>query len=278
MSSKIKLIISDVDGCLTEERAQPFDLALLNQIRVFNQQSMGNPMNQNSLVPPITLCTGRPQPYVEALLKVIDAPLPAIAENGGMIYDLPENRYWWEEKFNSTAARRLQTLKQKIIHYILPRVNVAIQPGKDTHITLIAPNHNAILEATDILKKDLSTELSQYKLTITENCLNIVPHFFDKGTALNRLSQMVNIPLIQMAAVGDTPADLPFMKMVRYPMCPANATPEVKAICCFVAGQSYTAGLIEIIEKCISINKSECVSLKAGRNQRKKYPGSHSTK
>jgi len=251
MIAKIRLIVADVDGCLTEERVTPFNLPLLMKVREFNRKAAVKP----SLIPLVTLCTGRPQPYVEALLKIIDASVPAICENGGMLYDFRENRYIRVNAFNAEWEARLQRLKTQIVTEILPRVPADIQPGKETHLTLISPTHQDILITAEMVQQRLNSELQAFTMSITENCLNLVPDIFDKGTALQQLSNMVQIPLSQMAAVGDTAGDLSFLKLAAYPMCPANALPEVKAICGYVAEESYTAGLIEIIEKCVAINK-----------------------
>ncbi|MBN1349392.1 HAD family phosphatase [candidate division KSB1 bacterium] len=248
---KIALIISDVDGCLTEERASAFNLSYLSKIREFNEQAL----QHGSPVPLLTLCTGRPQPYVEALLKILDVKLPAICENGGMIYQVEGNRYIQSDRYTVEWERRIQDIKQAIVSKVLPDAPATFQTGKETHLTLISTDHDGILSTASILKSRLETELKPFVLTVTENCLNIVPESFDKGTALLQLSQMLQIPLDRIAAIGDTSGDLPFMSRVKYPMCPANAAKIVKDMSSYTAKQPYTAGVIEIIETCIEINR-----------------------
>lgn len=255
MTQKIKFIITDVDGCLTEERAKPFDFDLFMKIRQHNELAAQNKPN----LPPLTLCTGRPQPYVEALVKMLNSPWAAVCENGGMIYELKSNRYLHLTSPEGNWTRRLQKIKTQIALHILPQVNADFQPGKETHLTLIAPDHSSIEEAAHLLRNKLEPELNDFDLSITESCLNIVPNVFNKGTAFQRQLELLQVSPAQIAAVGDTTADIAFLEQAEYPMCPANAVPAVKSICRFVASQKYTAGLIEIIERCILINQGRVV-------------------
>jgi HAD superfamily hydrolase (TIGR01484 family) len=253
MPNKIRLIVTDVDGCLTEERAAAYDLDLLAKIRALNHAATG----ANSPIPLLTLCTGRPQPYIEALLKLLDLNLPAICENGGMIYQLQGNHYYRMETVEADWEQRLANLRQRIRREILPLTPADLQPGKETHITLIAPNHAQIELATQLIQKRFAHELTDYTISLTENCLNIVPGVFDKGSGLLKLAALINIPLSQIAAVGDSDVDLAFMKLSGYAFCPQNASPLVKAASSYVARTAYTAGLIEIIELCQAINTGQ---------------------
>jgi len=248
--TKIRLIVTDVDGCLTEERSRPFDLGLITQIKEFNDKSRQFP----EIYPPITLCTGRPQPYAEALLKTIGAPLPAITENGGIIYDLLQNTYDYEEKFDANWALKLFELRKIVISKILPQFPVRIQPGKETHLTLITANPK---QTRELLAAQLNSHLDDFFIDETESHLNIVPCIFDKGTGFQKLVRLTQIPAEEIAAVGDAEADLAFLKLAGFPMCPGNAASKVKEQCRYVSRQTYTAGLIEIIEKCVAFNRGE---------------------
>ncbi|MBN2088231.1 HAD-IIB family hydrolase [candidate division KSB1 bacterium] len=251
MLNPIRLIVTDVDGCLTEERATAFNMANFAWLRDYNAKAQAG----ESHFAPLTLCTGRPQPYMEALVKMLNITLPAISENGGILYELKTNRYTYLVDDSGAGDGHLLKLKKKIGEQILPQFETSFQPGKETHLTLISHDHPTIEKVRQKLENDFHEDLNGYLLTISENCVNIVPGHFDKGTALIKLSNLLEIPLQQMAAIGDTEADIPFMQLVGYPMCPANAVPAVKSICHYVAEKRYTAGLIEIIDKCVEINR-----------------------
>jgi HAD superfamily hydrolase (TIGR01484 family) len=239
-----------VDGCLTEERSRPFDLTLITKIKEFNDQAQENP----GVYPPITLCTGRPQPYVEALLKTIGAPFPAITENGGIIFDLFRNAYHYDENFTSDWMLKLFELKKFLISNVLPKTSIRIQPGKETHLTLITDNPK---RTRQLLAEQLNSHLDDFLIDETESHLNLVPRIFDKGTGFKKLVGLTQIPAEEIAAIGDAEADLAFLKLAGFPMCPGNASAAVKARCRYVAQQTYTAGLIEIIEKCVAYNRGD---------------------
>ncbi|MCL4211583.1 MAG: HAD hydrolase family protein [Phycisphaeraceae bacterium] len=56
----------------------------------------------------------------------------------------------------------------------------------------------------------------------------------DKGEAVGRLATELDIPLEQVAAMGDDLPDLPMLRMVGYPMAVADACREVRETARFV--------------------------------------------
>src|SRR5688500_2223144 len=77
----MKLLVLDIDGVLSQGEAHAFDLSLLGRLRELNQQA-----KTNSSIPAVTLNTGRPSPYVEALMQAIEGWQPALYENGAGLY------------------------------------------------------------------------------------------------------------------------------------------------------------------------------------------------
>lgn len=253
MENKIKLIVTDVDGCLTPEQAEPYEMEKLMKIRDFNLLAQ----HENSPVPPITLCTGRPQPYTEAFLKMLHVLHPAICDNGGLIFQLEGDRYFYEEKFDKEWEEHVHRLKSGIRTKIFPRMSVEFQPGKETNVSLIARDEKIVDDLLNLIRQELANELKYFHLSATENHVNLVPHIFDKGTAFKRFVKIIGIDPRQMAGIGDSAADLAFMQQLGYPMCPQNASDDVKSKSVFVSQNSYVDGLIEIIGRCIAINRGE---------------------
>lgn len=73
------LVLCDIDGCLNSGKGVPFDLGTLGQIRdrIAELLTCGTG---------VTLCSGRPQPYVEADAQILAIDLPYICENGALIH------------------------------------------------------------------------------------------------------------------------------------------------------------------------------------------------
>ena len=84
----VKWIITDLDGCVSPEESVPWALEPFVE---FARQSRAASAGESDLAP-LTLCTGRPQPYAEVLMKILDIRAPAICENGAVLYSLPDNR------------------------------------------------------------------------------------------------------------------------------------------------------------------------------------------
>jgi len=56
-----------------------------------------------------------------------------------------------------------------------------------------------------------------------------------KGAGIEQLAKLTGVSLAQTAYMGDDLMDLPALKRVGYPMCPADAAAEVKAACVYVS-------------------------------------------
>ena len=78
-SLPIRLLVFDIDGVLTDGEAQPLDLRLMEQLTQMNRAA-----RQDSARPAVTLCTGRPGPYVEIMLQAIDGHVPGLLEDEGV--------------------------------------------------------------------------------------------------------------------------------------------------------------------------------------------------
>ena len=86
---RFDLVVSDIDGCLQSEGSHPMDLAALGQIAGHNRRA-----NETGDVPKVTLCSGRPQPFAEAMCKFLRIEnVPCVSENGAWLYRLDRNEY-----------------------------------------------------------------------------------------------------------------------------------------------------------------------------------------
>src|SRR5215472_7588008 len=77
---KIKLVVSDIEGCLNRDE-HTYDLEALSWMRAANQLARAeNP------IPFITVCSGRQHAFVEAITQIIAGTVAAIFENGCGLY------------------------------------------------------------------------------------------------------------------------------------------------------------------------------------------------
>src|SRR5690625_6841963 len=71
----IKLFVTDLDGCISYPYRTP-NWDAIQEIRDLNIASRSNPE-----IPPLTICTGRPHPYAEAVAQWLDVRLPFVFES-----------------------------------------------------------------------------------------------------------------------------------------------------------------------------------------------------
>jgi 3-deoxy-D-manno-octulosonate 8-phosphate phosphatase (KDO 8-P phosphatase) len=66
----------------------------------------------------------------------------------------------------------------------------------------------------------------------------------DKGADLDEMLSILGVADHEMAAVGDDLPDLPMLTRAGFSFCPANAVPEVIAVCDHVCGRNGGAGAV----------------------------------
>ncbi len=78
---------------------------------------------------------------------------------------------------------------------------------------------------------------------------NVEQNASDKGKAIEDLARRLNIPLPEIAFVGDDLADISAMKIVGLPIAVRNALSEVKAVSSLVTSKNGGEGAVrEVVE------------------------------
>ncbi len=160
----LKLIVLDVDGVLSRGEAQLFDPNLLARLANLNRRA-----RQGEAVPTVTLNTGRPSPYVEAVMQTIEGWQPALYESGAGLY-LPQTYQFMASP--SLTSEHLARLRQ-----IVERVDRAVvQPGKSVCYFLFAYPLLTLADFSDEVKA-IVAEISgkEFVVTPTTLALNIHP-------------------------------------------------------------------------------------------------------
>ena len=135
--NKIKIICSDIEGCLREgDKFIPNNLIELQKIQEYQLQALNN-----SNLPPIVLCSGRGIGFIEGMLTNIGFPpinFWSVAENGVFIFDARSNKL----ELNPIVGKNiteLQKISRGIIPDLLEKVGGGKEPGKEICISLNPP-------------------------------------------------------------------------------------------------------------------------------------------
>jgi HAD superfamily hydrolase (TIGR01484 family) len=241
----IRIIMSDVDGCLTPEESVPFDLESFQQFASLCRDIAAGV----SPLPPLTLCTGRPQPYVEVLLKLLDIRLPAICESGAVIYTLSDNHARYAPAVTHEKVAGLRALRCFIEDEVLPRhAGTLLQFGKEAQLSIFS-KEPAIFPA-------VRGQLDEFLASRRDICVEITnSHFYvnigltgvDKGSAIRHVLGELKISRDEAAGIGDTEGDLAIRENVGFFACPANATGEIRRVADYVSPYPAMRGVLDIL-------------------------------
>jgi HAD superfamily hydrolase (TIGR01484 family) len=241
----LRAVVVDVDGCLTPGEAQPWDFNVFQYVAQLNQRARAGDAPFA-----VTLCTGRQQPYVEALMQAIDSHLPAIYENGGGLYFPHPYRFLEHPLITAQVREQLVEFRRVLRQELISRGAAQFQPGKELSITLCpAQTKLALPEIAERARAALAERLGEFSLYASVSSVEILPPGIDKGVGIEWLAREIEIPLEQLGGIGDAAADLQYLKRVGYSAAPANAAAAVKANVQYTAPYPNGRGVRDILER-----------------------------
>lgn len=239
-SLPIQLIVLDSDGVLTDGEAQPCDLPLLAELTRLNQAARRDPH-----YPAVTICSGRPAPYVDAMLQTIDGHVPAVFEAGAGLYLPGAYRFLAHPGLHHAAA--MQQIKQRLQQTLIPQGLLHIQPGKEYSLSLFPTDPAQLAALLPAVQQALGPLADEVAWVYAASCLNAMPPGIDKAAGLRFLADVTGVPVAAMLAVGDSAIDLPMLQIAGHSAAPANASAAVKQVVDYVAAEPSTAGLRQVL-------------------------------
>ncbi len=248
----IKWIVADIDGCLTPESSVAWDLEKMGRLAAYCREGA----QVGSRVPLMTLCTGRPQPYVEALVKLLDLRLPVICENGAVVYTLHDNRSRFGPGVTPGMVAGIRELRAGIEEDLLPRhPGCILQFGKEAQISIFSEDPSVFPSIQPTIE-GMGARIEGLRLDIQAShyYLNISLAGVDKGRAAAELMQEGGIRREEAAGIGDTEGDLPLRAAVGFLACPANARAGMKEAADYVSPLAEIDGVLDILERIRSRN------------------------
>jgi hydroxymethylpyrimidine pyrophosphatase-like HAD family hydrolase len=236
----IRLVVFDIDGVLTDGEARALDLALLHELAQLNRLARKDPSR-----PAITVCTGRPAPYVEVVLQAIDGRLPGVYENGAGLYVPETYRFLPHPDLNSRAP--LADVRWRLSETLVQSGFAYFQPGKDYTLTLFAANREETPRLLEETRAALGELCAGVDFLYSPSCLNILPRGMHKWRGIEFLASYSGYNTDDMLGVGDSDVDMPFLLNVGYSAAPDNANEAVKQIVQYVAPRPSSQGVRDIL-------------------------------
>lgn len=244
---RFDLVICDIDGCLVSETTAPFDLPALAKVRAHNERAI-----TRGDVPIVTLCTGRPQPFAEALCRLIGNTLiPCVCEMGVWVYDPGPNTYIMDPRIQPEHLAAVRAASDWAAA-TWGHKGVTQQPGKAASVTLYHPDTRFL---TDEVFPSVSAEFARrewpFRVSMTWFYINCDLAHVSKGTGLDRMLgglARMNLDRARVAGIGDTLGDKCIAERVGFFACPANAAPGIKEHAHYIAKRHEAEGVVEILD------------------------------
>jgi len=216
----IRALAVDIDGTITDmsRRLDPASLSALYSLEV-----------------PVVLATGNTHCFTRAV-SVLLGSRHFVAENGGVI-----------SCFDHMEMLASREPCDRAFHLLQENFDVEPFDSRYRLTDLVLKNNFDLVDAGRLLQDSgLPVELVDTGFAVHIKNLSV-----SKATGLRRVSQILEIPLDQFAAVGDSLSDIPMMEVAGYAAAVGNARREVAAASDYVADNSFGLGFAEIVEHMI---------------------------
>lgn len=257
----IKLIVTDLDGCLTGYEEGPVDAAGLAELRLWNDRAV-----EEEYVPPAVLISGRPMGYVEAFARLVGSPYPCIFENGCGMYR-PDGGLGHEYAFHPVlvadpeielAVVRFNEYLEE--HLIKPKACGRIM-GKRYAISLTPCPGGPVEELMAAVKSAPAELLDGFYVTRSISVVDITPAGINKGSGFDWLIDVLrgnyglDIGPENVLGVGDSWGDLPFLEKCGVSAAPANAAADVQERVGYTSPSKEIYAVLDIIAGAAVHNK-----------------------
>lgn len=244
------LLITDMDGTFLPTNKIPSE-GNLNAIKRF--QNAGGKF---------TIATGRAHQATTQYFEYFKVNFPMIMFNGGMIYDIKNDKSIYDVFVPSVAKEITIDILNRFPHLgceiLTDKVNVInANDTEKNHIKIckVTPNFTDMDNVDDnwykVLFADTKENLDDVESYVSEkgfsgvdfvrsdlNYFEILPQNSSKGSALHAMRKLCSIEDYTIVAIGDYNNDIEMLKEADLGVCPANAVDAVKETADFVLSES----------------------------------------
>lgn len=241
-------VICDIDGCLSPETSAPMNTAALGRLAQRNRRAI-----ETGSGPIVTLCSGRPQPFAEAMCRMIGNDiLPLVAENGVWLYHPDRNIY---DRDPAITAEHLAAIgeAQRWVEVELGPLGVVMQPGKEASISLYHDDTAFLQSLQGRVETEFASRGWPMRVSMTWFYINCDLAHISKTTAIERLTKQTGLVRKRLAGIGDTLSDLAIRESVEWFGCPANADAQLKEHADYVSDKPEAEGTLDILEQLVRI-------------------------
>lgn len=233
------VFLSDIDGTLLR-RDTPLTRDVTDAARDFTARG--------GL---LSLCSGRSLPAVTEVARAIGVNAPSILYGGAAIYDFQAKAYLYSQPFRWDVMQAVRAVLDayddiSMQVFTLKDVYVLRRTRRLNERGVKEENVNPLSAPEDVSGGILKLVMCCDDPSHLEDCRRFFPpeycHFafasrtfvdvvaagFGKGEAMERLSQLLDVPYSRFFTAGDACTDLPMLRASGVSFAPDNALPAVK--------------------------------------------------
>jgi hydroxymethylpyrimidine pyrophosphatase-like HAD family hydrolase len=257
----VKVIVTDLDGCLTGYEEGPVDAVGLAELRLWNDRAA-----DDSNVPPLVLISGRPMGYVEAFSRIIGAPYPCIFESGCGMYR-PDGGLGHEYEFHPVLAADpnaegvVRRFDEYLEEYVVSPLGCGRIMGKKYAISLTPCLGGSIEDLMAAVENAPAELLEGFYLTRSMSVVDITPAGINKGSGFDWLIDVLrddydlNIGSDNVLGIGDSWGDLPFLEGCGVSSAPSNAAADIRERVDYVSEYEELGAVLDIVAAAVVHNK-----------------------
>lgn len=247
----IKLFVTDIDGCLAQPY-QPYDLVGFATLRRFVDDA-GLPTEEHP-TPAVSICSGRPYPYVEAMTQALGLTVPVLFEGGGGRFDPVAAQTTWNPRLTDEIEAEIEEVRHWFVTECVPGTKMSIDHAKRTQAGVVSPDTDEIVAARARTEQFVDENVPDLRVFSTDVSVDVVPPGITKRTGLEWLTEHLGVGMDEVAYIGDADSDLEALAAVGTSFAPANADEEVLRAVDHVTDGSVIDGTLEAYRQCLDWN------------------------
>jgi hydroxymethylpyrimidine pyrophosphatase-like HAD family hydrolase len=237
-------VICDIDGCLAPESSDPIDVGSLAKLAEHNRRAQ-----ERGDRPVVTVCSGRPEPFAEAICRLLaNRTIPAIAENGVWLYHPADNGWDRDPTITAEHLRAVGEAARWVESELGPR-GVVMQPGKVASISLYHRDTEFLKSLEPRVKEEFKRRGWPLRVSMTWFYINCDLAHVSKATALDRFMRSTGLTRDRLAGIGDTLGDTAIADKVAFFACPSNAVQGIKERAHYISPKAEAVAVVDIVER-----------------------------
>ena len=247
LDEPVRIFACDIDGCLAPVGQAAYELPQLQRLVELNRASA-----HDASVPALTLLTGRPHGYADALMQVLDVRLPVVYENGAGLATREPYHAWLVPP---AAAGASALVAARVA--LEARDDVFVQPGKAASLSVFDRGAGRDVAAlVELLVDVLGAPASKLTIEPSRECVNLLLPGVDKAAGLRELCRALGLAATAVAGVGDSDGDAGWLQRCGVSFAPAASAVAVRSVVTHVSRHDDVAAVIEAYEALVAANRA----------------------